>query len=408
MNKDQEVRKAIELSIRASYGRLLGYLSSRSRDIQSCEDALAEAFAQALTKWTTEGIPKNPEAWLLTVAKNRLIDQFKHSKVIQNSVETILLIDKELSEKQNEDFQDDQLKLLFVCAHPSIDESVRTPLMLQLVLGLPSEEIASSFLTSPSAMSKKLTRAKQKIKEAGISFKLPDPDDLESRLESVLDTIFAAYGKSWDHLSTGNENLKSLDFEALYLASTLQNHLPQEPEVLGLCSFMLYCDSRRNARRNNLNEFVPLDEQNTQLWSQDQIAQAEKNLHQALVFGKIGRFQLEAAIQSAHCARVQQNINNWQEILNLYQVLIQNYPTAGGYLSYVAAFCELHGPQAALQKLLSQKDFDYSGYQPYWVLKTELHKKMNCLKLAQDAIHIAIGLTEDKSVRDFLRKKYDL
>lgn len=408
MNSSREVQKTIELSIRASYGRLLGYLSSRSRDIQSCEDALSDAFAQALTKWTADGIPNHPEAWLLTVAKNRLIDQFKHSKVVENSLESVLLIEKEIKEHKDQDFQDDQLKLLFVCAHPSIDESARTALMLQVVLGLPSDEIASSFLSSPAAMSKKLTRAKQKIKEAGISFNLPESDDLQIRLEFVLDSIFAAYGKSWDHLSTGNEDLKNLDHEALFLATALQNHFPQEPEVLGLHSFLLFCDSRKKARRNHLNQFVPLENQNSQLWDQDQINMAEKNLLQALSFGKIGRFQLEAAIQSAHCARIGQKIDNWKEILNLYRVLVQNYPTAGGYMSYVAAYSELHGPESALQKLTNQTNFSFENYQPYWVLKAELHKKMNSLKLAQDAIHVAIGLTEDNSVREFLRIKYKM
>lgn len=190
-------RRAAEKAARASYGRLLSILAARSRDIASSEDALAEAFLAALRSWPSAGVPRNPEAWLLTAARNSARNTARHRAVVDASVADLLLLHDEAAPEQP-DFPDDRLKLLFVCAHPAIEEAARTPLMLQTVLGLDAAQIAAAFLVAPATMGQRLVRAKARIKDTGLRFELPAAEDMSSRLSDVLDAIYAAYGTAWD------------------------------------------------------------------------------------------------------------------------------------------------------------------------------------------------------------------
>lgn len=405
MATQNQVEAILEQTVRASYGKLLAFLSSRSNDIQACEDALADAFASATVKWKIDGPPEKPEAWIFQAAKNNLIDAKRKEKLATLSGDTLTLLDSEKNDNTGEFFKDERLKLMFVCCHPSIDASVRTPLMLQTVLGLDSRVIASAFLTSPSAMMKKLVRAKQKIKLAKIDFIIPDPEYLFDRIEYVAEAIFAIYGKSWDAYGSADSEHRDLDTEALYLADLLVKSLPDEPEPKGLLAYILHCESRKKARRSADNQYIPLDEQNTQLWNLEQIEKAERYLQIAFSLNKVGRFQIEAAIQSAHSARVFQKINNWEAILNLYNALIKRAPTVGAYVSRAAAISEFLGAHKGLEALDEIPQDFFSGYQPYWALKASLFKKLNKAVEAHHCYDIAIGLTEDESVTRFLMRQ---
>ncbi len=197
----------------------------------------------------------------------------------------------------------ERLKLLFVCAHPAIDAAARTPLMLQTVLGLDAARIASAFLLQPSAMGQRLTRAKRKIRDAGIAFELPESDELPPRLEAVLGAIYAAYGSGWDDVEGADPRRKGLAGEAIHLGRLLWQLMPAEPEMQGLLALMLHCEARRNARRTATGAYVPLSEQDVTSWSRPMIEEADSLLSAAEEIGRIGRFQLEAAIQSVHARR---------------------------------------------------------------------------------------------------------
>jgi len=301
---DKEARRAIESVARESYGRLVAYLSSRTRDVAAAEDALGEALVAALGAWPRDGIPRSPEAWLLTAARRRLIDRARHERMREGSTPTVELLLRESTEREVADpIPDERLKLLFVCAHPAIDRDMHTPLMLQVVLGLDAAEIARVFLVSPPAMAQRLVRAKSKIRDAGIAFEVPEARDLPERLEAVLEAIYAAYGSGWEDAEGVDPRARDFADEAIWLGRVLRARLPEEPEVRGLLALMLHCEARRPARRTGDGRFVPLSEQDPSLWSPEMIAEAEAEIAAAARKARPGRFQMEAAIQSAHAER---------------------------------------------------------------------------------------------------------
>ncbi|MEW6307360.1 MAG: DUF6596 domain-containing protein, partial [Verrucomicrobiota bacterium] len=236
---------AIEDLARTSYGRLVAYLASRSGDVAGAEDALSDAFLAALEKWPADGVPEKPEAWLMRVARNRLIDVARHHQVHQGAEEFLQQIAKEAQTvaETHEQFPDERLKLLFVCAHPAIDSAARTPLMLQAVLGIDAARIASAFLVSPAAMSQRLVRAKNKISRAAIPFRVPDPPEWSERVAFVLDAIYSAYATGWDALNEAGSTLRALAGEAISIGRTLVQLMPDEAEARGLLALMLHCEA---------------------------------------------------------------------------------------------------------------------------------------------------------------------
>ena len=318
---------AIEAIARNSYGRLIAYIAARSGDVAGAEDALGDAIAAALERWPADGVPQKPEAWLLHAARNRIIDAARRHQVRQNA-ETFL---RQIAEEAqtvavtHEQFPDERLKLLFVCAHPAIDPAARTPLMLQTVLGVDAARIASAFLVSPAAMSQRLVRAKSKIRDAAIPFRVPAPAEWQERVAFVLDAIYSAYTTGWESLMDVSSTHHALAGDAIAIGRTLIQLMPAEPEALGLLALMLHCEARRAARYTSNGEFVALDQQDTSLWSQPLIEEAEEHLLSAAAFKRMGRYQLEAAIQSIHAGRAISGRIDWSEIALLYEGLVQIY-----------------------------------------------------------------------------------
>src|SRR5690349_7940181 len=337
---------AIEAVARDSYGRLIAYLASRAGDVAGAEDALSDAFAAALDRWPTDGIPEKPEAWLLRVARNRMIDAIRRRQVRENYEESFLQLADEAQElaATHERFPDERLKLLFVCSHPAIDSAARTPLMLQAVLGIDAARIASAFLASPAAMSQRLVRAKNKIRDARIPFRIPEPPEWDERVSYVLDAIYAAYTTGWESLMETASTHHALAAEALTLGRMLTRLMPQEPEALGLFALMLHCEARREARYRDDGRFVPLDRQNTMLWSQSMIDEAERYLNSAAVFKRMGRYQLEAAIQSVHASRSKTGHIDWKEIALLYEGLVRIAPGTGSLVGRAVAIAQAGDP----------------------------------------------------------------
>ena len=395
---------AIETVARDSYGRLIAYLAARSGDVAGAEDALGDAFVAALERWPAEGVPEKPEAWLLHVARNRIIDAVRRSQVLQKSEKFLQQIAREAQAvaKAHEHFPDERLKLLFVCAHPAIDPAARTPLMLQTVLGIHAERIASAFLVSPAAMSQRLVRAKNKIRDAGIPFRVPESPELNERVSFVLDAIYAGYTTGWESLMETASTHHALATEAVTLGRMLTHLMPREPEALGLLALILHCEARREARYTNDRKFVPLDQQDTALWSQSMIQEAEKHLRSAAAFKHMGRYQLEAAIQSVHASRAKTGRIDWKEIALLYEGLVRIAPGIGSLVGRAVAIAQAEQPAAgfaALEQIPSDRTTDY---QPYWAARGHLLHLLNRKDEALEAFGRAASLTDDPALREYL------
>ena len=399
-----DARRAVERAARDSRARLVAYLAARSHDVAAAEDALADAFRAALETWPTTGVPAKPEAWLLTAARRRLIDAGRHARVRTEAQPTLLALTEEAENVANTalPFPDERLRLLFVCAHPAIDEAVRTPLMLQTVLGLDAARIASAFLVRPAAMGQRLTRAKAKIRDARIGFALPEAIELPPRLGAVLQAIYAAYGSGWEDVAGADARRKGLAAEAIGLGRLLLALLPEEPETRGLLSLMLHCEARREARRNADGAFVPLSEQDVTRWSRPLIAEADRLLVAAERAGRIGRFQLEAAIQSVHARRAVAGRTDWEAIALLYEGLVRLAPTIGALVGRAAAVAEARGAASGWALLQAIPADPVAEYQPYWAVAAHLLTELGRRGEAAAAYRMAIGRCEDPATRAFL------
>ena len=405
-----EAHRTIERVARESYGRLVAYLSVHTHDLASAEDALSNALVSALNHWPREGVPKNPEAWLLTAARHSLIDVIRHQKVVLESEPTLKFLTENSMEtllSTSTQFPDERLKLLFVCAHPAIDPAMHTPLMLQAVLGLDAARIAQAFLIAPKTMGQRLFRAKTKIRGGGIPFEIPQEPDLPQRLDAVLEAIYAAFGLGWDDMAGADQCGRDLAEEAMWLARVLLKLTPGEAEVQGLLALMLYCEARRPARRDAKGRYVPLSEQNPEKWSSSLIDEAEGHLAKAFQHGRVGRFQLEAAIQSVHAERAYTGRTDWSAIVLFYEQLLKVSPALGTRTGYAAAIAEANGPEAGLAVLESIDAEAVAHYQPYWAVQAHLLRRLGKTREASHAYDRAIGLAEDPAVREFLIQKRD-
>jgi predicted RNA polymerase sigma factor len=404
---DEQARSTADAVARRSYGKLVAFLAARTRDVASAEDALSEAFASALADWPRSGCPSNPEAWLLTVARRKAIDMHRGKLRHEIAGDQLRIMAEGLDAAAGEsEIPDQRLALMFACAHPAIDVGIRAPLILQVVLGLDAAMIASAFLVSPVAMGKRLVRAKDKIRQAGIPFRVPDREELPSRLDTVLETIYAAFAEGWADPGGTDVARRDLTEESFFLARLVVEMLPHEPEALGLLALMLHAEARRRARRNATAEYVPLAEQDPALWDWQTIEEAERLLLRASTLGMIGRYQLEAALQSAHVARRRTGLANWDDVVHLYDALFALTASPVIAINRALAIAELHGPSAALDAMPDvAADARLAEYQPYWAARAELLAKTSANAEARHAYEIAIGLERDPAVRRFLQQR---
>lgn len=402
MDGGQLAHVAAQNVARASYGKLIAFLAKQTRDVAGAEDALSEAFAAALADWPRKGIPDNPEAWLMAVAKRKIIDASRRRRSGEASMNHLQLMAEELEALATRDqhIPDERLALMFACAHPAIDPGIRSPLILQTVLGLDAADIGSAFLVTPAAMGQRLARAKNKIKVAGIPFRVPERAELGERLDAVLEAIYAAYTKGWNDPANVQNNLAD---EAIWLGHLIVELLPREAEALGLLALMLFLQSRCEARRGLSGEFVPLSDQDPLLWDSEMIDEAERLLRLAGEMGEIGRYQLEAAIQSAHAARRVTDATDWEAIVALYEGLYKITASQVVAINHAVALAEVKGPEAGLAAMpeLSANP-ELMEFQPYWAARAELLSRAGLIGDAVEAYGMAIGLESDPQLRNFL------
>ena len=390
---------------RESYGRLLALLCARTHNVPAAEDALADAFAAALTAWPRSGAPDNPEAWLFAAAKRKLIDASRRARTAAAHEASLALIADELeTEIGAERAPDRRLELLFACAHPAIEPGARTPLMLQTVLGMSAERIAAAFLVAPAAMSQRLVRAKKRVAEARVPFETPPAAEWNARLDAVLQAIYAAYAEGWSDPEGVDPARAELAEEAIWLAGVLAAQTPHEPEALGLLALMLHLEARRPARRVE-GRYVPLESQDASLWNLAMQGEAELLLQRAAAFDRLGRFQLEAAIQSAHAARRGRGDVGWDAIVTLYDGLAALTPSPVVQLNRAAALARRDGALAGLEALNAIEAPALKSAQSYWALRADLLARLGRRAQARAAYEEAIARERDGAVIRFLSER---
>lgn len=406
---DRQVRDAAEAVARRSYGKLVAFLAARTGDIAGAEDALSEAFATALADWPETGVPERPEAWLTVVARRKLVDAARRRQSRAAAADHVRLIADELAaaaEDEGGALPDNRLALMFACAHPAIEAGVRAPLILQAILGFDAATIGSAFLVSPAAMGQRLVRAKAKIRETGIPFRIPETAELRERLDPVLGAVYAVFAEGWSDPAGAEARRRNLAEEGIWLGRLVVSLLPDEPEALGLLALMLHAEARRGARRDAAGDYVPLDAQDPARWDAALIDEAEALLARAGRVQVIGRYQLEAAVQSAHVVRRVTGRPDWPAIERLYDVLAALTGSPVVAINRAIAIAETQGAAAGLAALaVLEEDPRLADYQPYWAARAELLSRDGSFVASRTAYDRAIGLEPDPAVRRFLQRR---
>ena len=300
---------------------------------------------------------------------------------------------------------DERLTLMFACAHPALDPAIRAPMILQTLLGFDAAAIGSAFLVSPARMSQRLVRAKRKIREAGIPFQLPEAAQLAARLEAVLEAIYAAFAEGWSDPAGTEARRRNLAEDGIWLCRLVVSLLPEAAEALGLLSLMLHAQARRDARRDAQGEYVPLADQDPVSWDSALIEEAEALLSRASALPGSGRYQLEAAVQSAHVVRRLGGPSDWGAIERIYDALLAMTGSPVVAINRAIAVAETRGPAAGLEALAAvAEDPRLADYQPYWAARAGLLARTGAKDLADAAYQRAIGLERDPAVRRFLQR----
>jgi predicted RNA polymerase sigma factor len=403
------VTQAAESAARDSYGRLLALLAASTCDIGAAEDALADAFERALRNWPRQGVPDRPDAWLLAVARNRLRDEWKSARARRTvALDVERDAPQQLDEVDPDEIPDLRLALMLACSHPALDRSVHTPLMLNTVLGCTAEQIGQAFSIPTSTMATRLVRAKKRIKATGIPFRIPERADLPPRMTSVLEAVYGAYAIDW---ATTGPQPRAIPSQALQLAELVSDLAPEDPEAHGLAALVELSTARAPARTDSSGLFVPLPEQDPARWDSDLIERAHAHLRLAHALGQVGRFQLEAAIQSVHCARRTTGSTDWSTLLSLHRTLDAVAPSLGSGVALAAVVAETAGPAAGLQQLriLRERSADAARrFQPAWALRGHLLHQLGRLHEAVEAYDHAIKLTHEQTARHHLQEKRNL
>jgi len=393
---------------RAESGRILAALLAQYHDITMAEDALQDACVAASEQWVKQGMPINPAGWLLTVARRRLIDKLRqqtrrNSQQVIEQIEASLSAAESIAEAQ-QPIPDERLRLLFTCCHPALAESAQVALTLKTLCGLNAREIARAFVVSETAMNQRLTRAKRKIKHAGVAYSVPEAAALPRRLPSVLAVIYLIYNESYSAYEGQLLTREDLACEAIRLGTVLYKLLPRS-EVAGLLALMLLHHSRSAARRSATVAFIPLEQQDRALWDLQSIAKGQSLLANAMSMGPVDKYQIQAAISALHVQASSWEETDWYQIQLLYQSLYRLEPSPVVALNYAIAVANSGQLQCAL-KLMDALQHELLCYQPYFAARADLAYKLGRVQEAIDHYDQAIAMTRNNAERDFLKKQH--
>jgi RNA polymerase sigma-70 factor (ECF subfamily) len=393
---------------RAESGQVLASLVYFSRDLQLAEDALQDACEQATNKWPVQGIPANTAAWLHLVAKRKLIDKLRQQRSQQNQqklqlIEQSLYMLPDTAAETDYEVPDERLRLIFTCCHPALNEAAQVALTLRTLCGLDVREIARAYLSSEAAIGQRITRAKKKIRDAGISYEIPGADQLSNRLPSVLKVIYLIYNESYSAYEGQSLTRQDLASEAIRLSLLMVKLIPN-PEVFGLAALMLFHDARRLSRSSAIEPYIPLEQQNRTLWDQVKIKQADTFINQALRYKQRGPYQVQAAISALHSEATSWDVTDWWQIQLLYKSLLQLHPSPVVALNLAMARANGGQLTQAYADIIALKN-ELNNYQPYHAARCELEGRLNYPKQAIGSISKAISLCKNSFERDFLIKK---
>ncbi len=396
--------QAIERCAREEWGRILAALTKSLGDLQLAEDCLQDAVTKAMNVWARDGLPRAPDAWLITTAKRRAIDKLRRdARFAAKVAELKVLLDTPVEPHDVHQIPDQRLEMIFTCCHPAIEEKARVALTLRTLGGLSTDDIAAAFLDTPDAMAQRLVRAKRKIRDAGIPYIVPDKAMLPERLQAVLSVIYLIFNQGY---STAGDAHLALNDEAIRLGRIIYGLMPEEPEVAGLLALMQLHDSRRHARLSTNGVMIPLEAQNRDRWDKAKIAEGDKLLRQALPKGMIGPYQLQAAISGVHARARTWDETDWAEIAGLYGLLYQIQPSAVVRINQAMAVSYATSVEEGLTLLQSVADDRHiDRYQPYYSALADLKARQGDLISAAKAFDQALALTHHPAERAFLKSK---